>query len=214
MKRYVCPVCGYVYDGAKGARDAAPGTAWADVPDQWKCPRCGAAKVKFAPEEPAAPGDKAAVRSAEESMTDGARSALCSNLARGCGKQYLPEEAALFTELAEFFAAAAGPAGGADPAALLARVQEDLESGLPAAKAAAEAAGDRGAQRALVWAEKVTRIQRSLLTRYQKQGDELLKDKNVYVCTICGFIAVADAPPALCPVCKAPDWQFAKVEGR
>ncbi len=49
MKQYVCSVCGYVYDEAAGAPDdgLAPGTLWADVPEDWVCPLCGAAKTEF-----------------------------------------------------------------------------------------------------------------------------------------------------------------------
>jgi len=34
MAQYKCPVCGFVYD------EAAEGTAWKDLPDDWKCPVC------------------------------------------------------------------------------------------------------------------------------------------------------------------------------
>jgi rubredoxin len=49
MKQYICSVCGYVYDEAAGAPDdgVAPGTVWADVPESWVCPLCGAAKSEF-----------------------------------------------------------------------------------------------------------------------------------------------------------------------
>lgn len=47
--KYVCSVCGYVYDEAAGEPDAgiAPGTAWADVPDDFVCPVCGVGKDSF-----------------------------------------------------------------------------------------------------------------------------------------------------------------------
>jgi flavin reductase (DIM6/NTAB) family NADH-FMN oxidoreductase RutF/rubredoxin len=47
--RYVCTVCGYVYDPAKGDPDGgiAPGTKFEDIPDSWVCPVCGAAKTEF-----------------------------------------------------------------------------------------------------------------------------------------------------------------------
>lgn len=43
MTAYQCPICDYVYDEAKGAAREGfpPGTAWADVPDDWCCPDCG-----------------------------------------------------------------------------------------------------------------------------------------------------------------------------
>ena len=49
MKKYVCGVCGYIYDEAEGIPDdgIAPGTKWADLPEDWVCPLCGAAKSEF-----------------------------------------------------------------------------------------------------------------------------------------------------------------------
>ncbi len=49
MKKYQCIVCGYIYDEALGAPEdgIAPGTAWADVPENWSCPACGVAKSDF-----------------------------------------------------------------------------------------------------------------------------------------------------------------------
>ncbi len=50
MRTYTCKVCGYVYDEAAGDPDngVAPGTLWADVPEDWTCPVCGASKEEFA----------------------------------------------------------------------------------------------------------------------------------------------------------------------
>ena len=49
MKKYVCSVCGYIYDEAAGIPDdgIAPGTLWAQLPEDWVCPLCGAAKSEF-----------------------------------------------------------------------------------------------------------------------------------------------------------------------
>ena len=49
MKMYVCSICGYVYDEAKGDPDngIAPGTKWEDLPDDFVCPLCGADKDVF-----------------------------------------------------------------------------------------------------------------------------------------------------------------------
>ncbi len=41
--KYRCKVCGYVYDPDK------EGTAFEDLPDDWKCPLCGATKDMFEP---------------------------------------------------------------------------------------------------------------------------------------------------------------------
>jgi rubredoxin len=53
MKKYVCDICGYVYDPAAGDPDNGiePGTAFEDIPEDWVCPVCGAAKADFSPEE-------------------------------------------------------------------------------------------------------------------------------------------------------------------
>jgi rubredoxin len=46
---YECQACGYAYEPAKGDDRAqvAPGTAFSDLPDQWRCPVCGAGKPRF-----------------------------------------------------------------------------------------------------------------------------------------------------------------------
>lgn len=53
MQKYVCDVCGYVYDPAEGDPDngVPPGTAFEDIPDDWVCPVCGASKEEFSPED-------------------------------------------------------------------------------------------------------------------------------------------------------------------
>jgi rubredoxin len=49
MDRYVCTVCGYVYDPETGdAESGVPaGTSFADLPADWVCPVCGAGKDAF-----------------------------------------------------------------------------------------------------------------------------------------------------------------------
>ena len=49
MEKWKCLVCGYIYDPSKGDPDAGieAGTAFADLPDDWVCPICGAAKDQF-----------------------------------------------------------------------------------------------------------------------------------------------------------------------
>ena len=51
MQKYVCDVCGYVYDPEAGDPDAGvnPGTDFANLPQDWVCPLCGAAKDNFSP---------------------------------------------------------------------------------------------------------------------------------------------------------------------
>jgi rubredoxin len=220
MRKFVCSVCSYVYDEAAGAPEAgvAPGTKWEDLADGWVCPVCGATKEEFQEQEaPVTPEGKVArvagIAGELRELTPLEKSALCSNLARGCEKQYKPDEARLFAELAEYFRAVAGPAPATDFEALLALVEKDLSAKIPDANTISAEVQDRGALRALVWNEKVTRILKSLLTRYN-DGNSLPDDASVFICTICGFVYVGDNPPELCPVCKAPGWKFERVEGR
>lgn len=49
MEKYVCQICGYVYDPALGDPDNGiqPGTPFESLPDDWVCPTCGAGKSDF-----------------------------------------------------------------------------------------------------------------------------------------------------------------------
>jgi len=49
MQKYVCTVCGYVYDPAQGdsAGGVKPGTPFEKLPADWVCPVCGAGKDDF-----------------------------------------------------------------------------------------------------------------------------------------------------------------------
>ena len=212
--RYVCSICGYVYDEAK------QGKPFAALPETWTCPLCGAAKSAFAPEaaaKSAAPAPTVAppapAHGELQKLSPGALSILCSNLARGCEKQYKEEEAALFREIADWFAAAAPAARETGVDALASRIGEDLAA-YPALNAAAVQAGDRGTQRICVWGEKVTAILKTLVERYRREGEAMLRDTDIWVCSVCGFAYVGKEPPQLCPVCKVPAWKFEKIEGR
>ena len=48
-RRYICVICGWIYDEEKGNPDEGlvAGTRWQDVPDSWCCPDCGASKDDF-----------------------------------------------------------------------------------------------------------------------------------------------------------------------
>ena len=52
MGKYVCSVCGYVYDPTLGDPEngVTAGTPFEDLPDDWVCPVCGAEKDQFEPE--------------------------------------------------------------------------------------------------------------------------------------------------------------------
>lgn len=53
MQKYVCDVCGYIYDPEEGDpdNDVQAGTAFESLPDDWVCPMCGASKDDFSPSE-------------------------------------------------------------------------------------------------------------------------------------------------------------------
>ena len=220
MKKYVCAVCGFVYDEAAGYPEAGiePGTKWEDLPGNWECPLCGAAKSEFDAEEaPAAQVVSAeTLADAEDNLRElsfGELSAVCSNLAKGCLKQYRAEEAGLFEELAAYYEHKTEQTEEtAQLDALLEMIDQDLVAGYSAAKGVARLNRDRGAMRAVVWGEKVTRILQSLIKRYEKKQDALLENTNVYVCEICGFVYAGDEPPRVCPVCKVPNIKLALIE--
>ena len=208
--RYVCTICGYVYDEAQN-------TPWNELSEDWKCPLCGAARSDFRPEDEkkAAP-----VTPPPPSLPEDIRplsvielSVLCSNLAKGCEKQYKPQQAAAFTRLADWFKGQAEQS--VDPAfeKLLEKINLDLEGNYPAASAVSGQYGDRGALRSLVWSEKVTLILKSLLLRFAPGGKPVPVNTGVYVCTICGFVFVGDELPDVCPVCKVPNRKFEKIGG-
>lgn len=49
--KYVCDVCGWIYDPAKGdpAANIPPGVEFSDLPEGWVCPECSVGKDQFSP---------------------------------------------------------------------------------------------------------------------------------------------------------------------
>ncbi len=219
--KYVCMICGYVYD------EAEQGKPFDELPDDWKCPWCGATKTNFKSQGAEDKKHDVAASSGEASNEDVAPladsdmraldaielSALCSNLAKGCEKQYKPEQAQAFERLATWFGKRAGRPADPSFENILKKVNDDLERGFGAANSISSEHGDRGALRSLTWSEKVSMILKSLLTRYEKEGDAMVAYTGVYVCTICGFVFVGDSLPEVCPVCKVPNHKFEKIGG-
>lgn len=202
MKEYICTVCGYVHktDG--------------ELPQDFVCPLCGAGRDAFKLKEENNAQTATEKPHTEKELSAMEMSIICSNLARGCEKQYLPKESENFKKLSEFFRSKAQPEDVASYEKLLELIEQDLSSGFPYGNVVAGKQPDRGALRCQVWAEKVTRMLQSLLLRYRTEGDKMLENTGVYVCTVCGFVYVGNEPPKLCPVCKVPDWKFEKVERR
>ena len=48
-KKYICIVCGYIYDERVGCpeENIPPNTKWEQIPDDWSCPECGVFKDQF-----------------------------------------------------------------------------------------------------------------------------------------------------------------------
>lgn len=208
--RYVCQICGYIYDDEK---EKIP---FSDLKEDWKCPLCGASKSDFIPEKKEVKQQDVEPSDSKENMEElsiGQMAALCSNLARGCEKQYKNEESNLFKQLAEYFASITPMIEDSTVERIAKLLQEDVNN-YSTLKSVTEKENDRGAQRVCVWGEKVTRMLNSLIQRYIKEGEQMLVDTNIWVCTVCGFAYVGKEPPKLCPVCKVPDWKFEKIEGR
>ncbi len=210
--KYVCPICGYVYDEEK---EKVP---FSLLPDSWVCPLCGAVKSTFTAKEENKDTEKEfepiEIDDDMKKLSIGVISAIFSNLARGCEKQYKPEEMKLFNELADYFKSATPKEENADINTLEELISDDLQNGYNSLKAVAKQEQDRGTQRICVWGEKVTNIVNSLIARYKAEGDSAIKNTEIWVCSVCGFIYIGDTAPKLCPICKVPDWKFEKQEGR
>jgi len=204
--KYVCKVCGFVYDEDKQS------TKFKDLPVDWKCPVCKASKDQFKGDGEDANQIKDLDLSSDEvklSMKEYA--CLFTNLARGCEKQYKGKEAEKFRELAAYFDSIA-PRENESLMTLINLLKDDLDSGYATVTKVSKENGDRGSQRVCVWGEKVSNMIQSTIDRYLKEGSSLLENNEIWVCTVCGFIYIGENPPSLCPVCKVPDWKFEKIE--
>lgn len=214
MKKYRCSLCGYRYDESKEK------IKFEDLPDNWTCPLCGAPKALFEEVKESSKEDaKEVVEKIEETdvkETDDLRkltnyeiSLICSNLARGCEKQYLEEERLLFTELSKYYESKDENKKGTlkDISNL---VKEDINN-FNEAMQLADKYQDRGAKRVITWSSKVSNIMKIILENYEKKGIDYLKNTKIWVCDICGFVFIGDVPPKICPICKVPSFKILEV---
>ena len=214
MKKYRCSLCGYIYDESKEK------IKFEDLPEDWTCPLCGAPKALFEEvKESEKENIKEVVEESKETEvkeTDDLRkltnyeiSLICSNLARGCEKQYLEEERLLFTELSKYYESKEENKKGTlkDVSDL---VKEDINS-FNEAMQLADKYQDRGAKRVITWASKTSNIMKIILENYEKKGIDYLKNTKIWVCDICGFVFIGDVPPKICPICKVPSFKILEV---
>ena len=210
MNKYICSVCGFVYDEKLGSPDYGvnPNTKWENLPDDWVCPWCAAPKSDFYKEETNKKEDKQL--EVEEIKFEGKLnslelSVLFSNLSRGFEKSYKPKEQKICFEISEYYKEISNKIDGTLED-LLKLIEDDLDNAYPNAMTISK--NDRGALRALVWSEKVTKILKSILSRYDEDN---IKDNDIYVCSICGFIYIGNDLAEICPVCKVSNWKFEKI---
>ncbi len=222
MKKYICPICGFTYNESVGIEEEKikKGTKWKDMPSDWVCPLCSTKRVDFLEEaidvalNEKVPFSEEGEASTLRKLSIKEMSALCSNLSKGCEKQYRNEEADLFKQLSEYFKNKGDFTKDASFKDLSNLIQKDLDTNYKNAKNVITKSGDRGALRALVWGEKATNILSSVIKRYDKKKNELLENTNIYVCEICGFVYIGDEAPKICPVCKVPNMKIVQVKRR
>lgn len=214
MKKYKCQICGYIYDDAKEE------IKFADLPDDWKCPWCGAPKSMF--EEIIEDNgdvfqkkeDEKETMEIEESddlrqLSNSEIAYICSNLAKSCEKQYLEEEQNLFQQLSDYYEKYVDAKDGTLDD-LLTLVNKDIEE-FNEAMNIANKLDDRGAKRIITWANKSTNIVKAILTNYKEKGMDYIKNTKIWVCDICGFVYIGDESPQICPVCKVPSLKIMEV---
>ncbi len=220
MEKYVCTICGYVYDSSSGSPETgiSSQTSWNEVPDSWLCPICNATKSQFKEQKiksdsallllPETEHEKETLRE----LNSCELSALFSNLALGCIKQDRLEESAQFQELSNYYKKK--PCLPVEPqwTALNSLVHHDLDEIYEKAFAIAMKSNDRGTLRALTWSEKVTRMNASILQRVSSNELDKIKQLKIYICDVCGFLYLGDEKPVICPVCKAPPQRILEVQ--
>ena len=214
MKKYRCTICGYIYD------EAVEKVKFVDLPADWKCPLCGAPKEMFEEiieeekEEETKDNLTNVVNSEEEEdlrlLSNYEISLICSNLAKGCEKQYLEEEEHLFKELASYYESKEDSNNGTFND-VLDKVNNDLNE-LSSAMDIASSVGDRGAKRVITWSLKTSNVIKYIIENYQKNGVNYLKNTKIWVCDICGFVYIGNEAPSVCPICKVPSLKILEVK--
>ena len=210
MKKYRCTICGYIYDESK------ENVKFSDLPEDWKCPLCGAPKNLF--EEIVEDNQTVEVTKETEVITEDNDlrelsndeiAYICSILAKACDKQYLEEEKGLYLELFEYFKSKDINNGSINNLVEMFNNDANL---LNDAFNIVNNYDDSGAKRVLTWATKTNNIINSIIKNYSVKGIEYIKNNKIWVCDICGFVFIGDVPPQVCPICKVPNFKILEVE--
>ena len=214
MKKYRCTICGYIYDDEKEK------IKFEDLPDDWTCPLCGAAKNLFEEiiEETQVNITQMKNIENEDKIEDDTMRELsnseiayiCYNLAKGCEKQYLFKEQKIFNDIADAYIKNEDKIEGSinDIKLLVEKDKILLEN----SNLVADENNDRGAKRVITWANKTTNIISSILDRYEKDGMDFINNSKIWVCDICGFVYIGDQPPKTCPICKVQNLKILEVK--
>lgn len=221
MSKYVCTICGFIYDEEKGYPEAniAPNTLWSDIPSSFVCPLCGASKDDFEKLESSTQtdynepvGNSDAKSDDNLDYTNLELSAIFSNLSKGSEKQYDTELASLYNKLSLYYGRTSQSDNHPTLDDLKPILQEDILNNFTLANELAKDYYDRGSLRALKWSSQVTRLINSHLKKITLKTPEFLRDNNIYVCEICGFIHIGKEKPPVCPVCKVPNIKLTQIK--
>ena len=210
MKKYRCTICGYIYDDAKEK------IKFEDLPDDWKCPLCGAPKSLFEEVkeevEEKIESNSPIIEDVDEDLRELSNyeiSLICSNLAKASEKQYLDEESVLFRELSKYYESLEdNKSGNLDD--VIGMVNSDINNFSKAMDVFTKY-DDRGAKRVINWASKSTNIMKVVMDTYKEKGIDYIKNTKIWVCDICGFVYIGDNPPKFCPVCRVPSLKILEV---
>jgi rubredoxin len=198
MRKFKCSICGYIYDEAAGVPEKGftPDTKWESIPESFACPGCTAPKPAFNSLEGTIPPSIVSTNKVTEAVeaitienfkgfTTGEISAICSSLAKGCEKQRLQDEMEAFNKIADYFESKTGAENGKTLEDVAKMLADDMTELYPAANKTATDAADRGAQRSLVWSEKVSIMAKLLIERFTKEGEAMLENTNVKEIILC-----------------------------
>ena len=221
MSKYVCSICGFIYDEELGYSEGniLPNTSWSDIPSSFICPLCGASKEDFVEKVELTNNTITPLKSEisrelpeELDYTEMELSAIFSNLSKGCDKQYDFELAALYQQLSSYYGKSTSIGSHPNFEELQTILSDDILSNFTMANEIANRYHDRGSLRAIKWSQQVTRMINSHLKRISLKSPEYLKDFNIYVCDICGFIHIGKEKPEICPVCKVPNIKMTQIK--
>jgi rubrerythrin len=207
--KYRCSVCGYVYEGDS-------------LPEDFKCPVCGASKEKFVPAETEEAKNPYAGTKTEKNLWEAfagesqarAKYTYFASVARSQGFEQI---AALFEktasneqEHARLWFRALGEIGDTEANLLHAAQGENYEwtdmYDRMAREADEEGFHDLAEQFRGVGAIEKTHEERYRRLLHNVEMKEVFKksDVKVWECRVCGHIVVGTEAPDVCPVCKHP----------